>query len=91
MRWWGVVPIEHLHRQHGPLGRTPACVWVIAVAIYGDKQMDTLATLSKANMEVCFVQQQLFQNVLVTSSGDVPTVFRPFCLNADWNNLFQTI
>ena len=45
MRWWGVVPTQHVHRQHGPLGRILACVWVIGLAICCDKAMATLATL----------------------------------------------
>ena len=47
MRWWGAV--------------VPACVWVIKLAICGDKQMAPLATLWKANFEVSFVHQQLFR------------------------------
>ena len=42
-------------------GHIPTCVWVIGLAICGDKQMATLATLWKANIEVCFVHQQLFR------------------------------
>ena len=44
----------------GLWGRIPACVWVIGLAICGDKQMATLATLWKA-IEVRFVHQQLFR------------------------------
>ena len=44
----------------GVWGRIPDYLWVIGLAICGDKQMATLATLWKANIEVCFVHQQLF-------------------------------
>ena len=51
----------------GLWGRIPASVWVITLGICEDKQMATLATLWKANIEVRFVHQR---------SGDVPVTFR---------------
>ena len=59
----------------GLWGRIPACVWVIELAICGEKKMATLATLWKANIEVCFVHQQLFRrrpdNLFQRLSGGV--------------------
>ena len=75
----------------GLWGSIPACVSVIGLAICGDKQMATLATLWKVNIEVRFVHQQLFQrrsgNLFRRHSGGVPAI----CLNAHWNNLVPTI
>ena len=73
MCWWAVVQLSVSIVNMGLWGRIPACVWVIGLAICGDKQMATLATLWKANIEVCFVHQQLFRR----RSGGVPAM----CLN----------
>ena len=61
MRWCGVVLVERLHCQRGPLGTHPRMRIGLGLAICGVKQMATLATLWKANIEVCFVHQQLFR------------------------------
>ena len=71
--------------------RIPACVWVIGLAICGDKQMATLATLWTSNIEVRFVHQRLFRRrsgpLFWLPSGGVPAI----CLNIHWNNLVPTI
>ena len=75
----------------GLWGCIPACAWIIRLAICGDKQMATLATLWEANIEVRFVHQQLFRqhsgNLFRRRAGGVPAI----CLNAHWNNLVPTI
>ena len=75
----------------GLWGRIPARVWVIGLAICGDKQMATSATPWTANIEVCFVQQKVFWrhsgNMFPRRSGDVPAI----CLKIHWNNLVPTI
>ena len=53
----------------GLWGRISACVWIIGLAICGDKQMATLATPWKANIEVCFVHQQFAFVFLKQSSS----------------------
>ena len=79
------ISIVHM----GLWGRILACVWVIGIAVCGDKQMTALATLWKANIEVCFVHQQLFRqcsgNLFGQCSGGVPAI----CWNTHWNNLVQ--
>ena len=45
----------------GLWGRTPACVWVIGLAICGDKAMATLATLWEDNIKVCRAHTVLFR------------------------------
>ena len=71
----------------GLWGRIPACVWVIKLAICGDKHMATLATLWKANIEVCFVHQRLFRRRCGTlfrrRSGGVPAI----CFNTRWKEI----
>ena len=75
----------------GLWGRIPACVWVIGLAICGDRQMATLANRWKANIDVCFVHPQLFRrrsvNLLRRGSSGVPAI----CLNSLWNNLVPAI
>ena len=56
---WSQVSVSIVNM--GLWERIPACVWGIGLAMCGDTQMATLATLSKANIEVCFVHQQLFR------------------------------
>ena len=45
----------------GLWGRIPACVWVIGLAICGDKAMATLATLWEDNIKVCRAHTVLFR------------------------------
>ena len=75
MRWWGVVPMEYLHRQHGPLGCILACVWVITLTIYGDKQNGHLGyhleSPHRAASCAPTIVPAMFKCV-------VPTVFGPF-------------
>ena len=63
----------------GLWGRIPACVWVIGLAICGDKAMATLATLWEDNIKVCRAHTVLFRrrsdNLFRRRSGDVQ-VFR---------------
>ena len=39
--------------NHGARGRTPAYLWVIGLAVYGDKDMAALATIWADNLKVC--------------------------------------
>ena len=74
----------------GLWGRIPACVWVIGLAICGDKAMATLATLWEDNIKVCRAHTVLFRrrsdNLFRRRSGDVQ-VFR---WNRHRNNLVPT-
>ena len=74
----------------GLWGRIPACVWVIGLAICGDKAMATLATLWEDNIKVCRAHTVLFRrrsgNLFRRRSGDVQ-VFR---WNLHRNNLVPT-
>ena len=36
--------------NHGKRGRTPAFLWVIGMAVYGDKEMAALATIWAENL-----------------------------------------
>ena len=47
--------------NRGLSGRITACVWVVKLAISGDKQMATSATVWTANIEVRFVHEQLLR------------------------------
>ena len=91
MCWWGVVPVERLHRQHWPLGTHPRMCMGDRTRHLWDRQMATLATLWKANIDVCFVHQQLFlrhsSNLFRRRSGGVPSIWS----NTYWNNLVPTI
>ena len=51
--------------------------------------MATLATLWKANNEVCLCTNHCSGDVAVTCSGDVPAVFRPFVRTPIGTNRFQ--
>ena len=48
---WTQLSIGLLH--HGARGRTPAYLWVIGMALYGDKDMAALATIWADNLKVC--------------------------------------
>ena len=39
--------------NHGKRGRTPAYLWVIGMAVCGDKEMAALATIWAKNLQVC--------------------------------------
>ena len=39
--------------NHGKRGRTPAYLWVIGMAVCGDKEMAALATIWAENLQVC--------------------------------------
>ena len=39
--------------NHGARGRTPGCLWVIGMAVCGDKDMAALATIRADNLKVC--------------------------------------
>ena len=39
--------------NHGARGRTPAYLWVIGMAVCGDKDMAALATIWAENLQVC--------------------------------------
>ena len=62
----------------GLWGRIPARVRVIGLSICGDNQMAMLATLWKANIEVCFVHQRFFRrhsgNLFRRRCGDAPAI-----------------
>ena len=40
-------------RNHGARGRTPAYLWVIGMAVCGDKDMVAIATIWADNLRVC--------------------------------------
>ena len=86
---WSQLRVSIVNMGH--YGRIAACIWVIGLAIRGDKQMATSASLWKANIKVCFVHQQLFprgsSRLFRRLSGGVPAI----CLNAHWNNLVPRI
>ena len=48
---WTRLSIGLLH--HGARGRTPAYLWVIGMAVCGDKDMAALATISADSLKVC--------------------------------------
>ena len=48
---WTQLSIGLLH--HGARGRTPAYLWVIGMALYGDKDMAPLATIWADNLKAC--------------------------------------
>ena len=39
--------------NHGARGRTPVYLWVIGMAVCGDKDMAALATICTDNLKVC--------------------------------------
>ena len=39
--------------NHGARGRTPAYLWVIGMAVCGDKDMAALATIWAGNLKAC--------------------------------------
>ena len=62
----------------GLWGRIPACVWVIGLAICGDKAMATLATSRKPTLRCAAYTPCCSGDVLITCSGDVPATFKCF-------------
>ena len=75
----------------GLWGRIPACVLVMGLAICGDNQMATLATLWKANIKMCYVHQRWFQQRSGNLSQRRSRCVLAICLNTDWNDLVLTI
>ena len=74
----------------GLWGRILARVWVIGLAMRGDKAMATLATLWEDNIKVCRVHTVLFRQrsdkLFRRRSGDLQV----FCWNRHRNNLVPT-
>ena len=62
----------------GLRGRIPACVWVIGLAICGDKAMATLATSRKPILRCAAYTPCCSGDVPITCSGDVPATFKFF-------------
>ena len=62
----------------GLWGRIPACVWVISLAICGDKAMATLATSRKPILRCAAYTPCCSGDVPITCSGDVPATFKCF-------------
>ena len=73
----------------GLWGRIPPCVWVIGLAICGDKAMATLATLWEDNIKCAAYAPCCSGDVPITCSGDVPATFKCFVGTATGTIWFQ--
>ena len=70
MRRWKLDPTFHWLLNQGARGRTPAYLWVIGMALCGDKDMAVLATMWSKNLHLYgrFVSLSFLEQFLEVNS-----------------------